>query len=325
MNQVIVNHRLRRLRHHPKIRQLMRETTLTPHDFIYPLFIHHGKNIKNEISSMPGQFQLSIDQLQEEITTITHADIPAVLLFGIPEKKDEIGSSAYDQNGIIQQAIQTIKDINPELLVITDLCCCEYTDHAHCGVLKNNDVDNDETLALLAKQAISHAKAGSDMIAPSGMMDGAVATIREALDSENFYQIPILSYAIKYSSALYGPFREAGNSAPTFGDRKTHQMDPANANEALREAEIDIAEGADMIMVKPALAYLDVITKTKQHFPEIPLAAYQVSGEYAMIKAAAKNGWLDETKVALETLTAIKRAGADMIISYFAKDIAAII
>lgn len=319
--------RLRRLRHNPKLRDLIRETTLTVNDMILPLFIHHGDNIKYPISSMPGHYQLSVDNLAPEIEEIMALGIPGVVLFGIPEHKDGVGSDSYCDSGVIQTAIGAIKDIAPDLLVISDLCFCEYTDHGHCGIVNEKtgraDVDNDATLELLARQAISHANAGADIIAPSGMIDGMVGAIRAALDSEGFEAIPILSYAVKYCSALYGPFRQAsGDSAPRFGDRKTYQMDPANGNEALREAELDLLEGADMLMVKPASLYLDVIHRVKQAHPSVPLGAYHVSGEFAMIKAGAEQGWIDEKRVVLETLTAIKRAGADFIINYFAKDVA---
>lgn len=315
--------RLRRLRQNEALRALVRETQLDIQDFVCPLFIKHGLHQKVEISSMPGQFQLGLPHLKKEIEEIISLGIPAVLLFGIPEYKDEKGSAALHHHGIIQQAIAKIKKLAPELLVISDICFCEYTSHGHCGSVNEKsgrlDVDNDETLALLIQQSISHAKAGCDIIAPSGMMDGMVAAIREGLDREGFHHIPILSYAAKYASFFYGPFREAAEGTPQFGDRRTYQMDPANANEALREIDQDVLEGADMLMVKPALSYLDIIYQTKQRYPEIPLCAYQVSGEYAMIKAAAQSGWLDEKKVALEMLLSIKRAGADFIITYFAK------
>ncbi len=315
-------HRPRRLRSKPNLRRLVQETQLSIDHLIMPLFVCHGKNQKKPIAAMPGQFQFSVDQLAAEIKEITARNIPAVLLFGLPQHKDASGSDAYSEHGIMQQAIACIKDLAPDLIVISDICCCEYTDHGHCGVIKNHDVDNDATLEILAKQAIAHAKAGSDMLAPSGMMDGMVASIRQALDKHAFSQLPILSYAVKYHSSLYGPFREAVDSAPQFGDRKTYQMNPANAQEALREAALDIEQGADLIMVKPAGFYLDVISNLKQHFPEVPLAAYQVSGEYSMIKAACAQGWINEENVMIESLLAIKRAGADIIISYFAKTLA---
>lgn len=270
---------------------------------------------------MPGVFQLSVDNLREEIETISKLNIPSVLLFGLPQKKDKIGSDAYLENGVIQQAVKTIKKINPELCVITDICLCEYTDHGHCGPVKNNYVDNDATLKLIARQAVSHAESGADIVAPSGMMDGMVGAIREALDLNNLEKVSILSYAVKYASGFYGPFRDAADCAPKFGDRASYQMDPANYREALKEVRLDIEEGADMVMVKPALPYLDIIRMVKDKF-DYPVAAYNVSGEYAMVKAAAKNGWIDERRVVNEILTSIKRAGADIIITYFAKDAA---
>ncbi len=318
--------RMRRLRSHPKIRDLIRETQLQVNDLILPLFIYHGEGNKRPIVSMPGHFQMSVDYLAEEIREIESLGIPGVLLFGIPKEKDSEGSGSFDPQGIIQNAIGTIKDISPNLLVISDLCFCEYTDHGHCGVISERagqmDVDNDYTLKLLARQAVSHAKAGVDVIAPSGMIDGMVQAIRQGLDGAGYEHLPILSYAIKYCSSLYGPFREAAEGAPKFGNRQSYQMDFANAKEALREASLDLQEGADMLMVKPAHTYLDVILRVKKLFPHIPLGAYHVSGEYAMIKAAAAQGWLDEKQVALEVLTGIKRAGADFIISYYAKEIA---
>jgi len=320
--------RPRRLRQHSALRGLVQETQLQAQDFIMPLFIKHGDNLKLPIASMPGQYQLSIDQLKAEIDDIMRLGIGSVLLFGIPEHKDPVGKDSYSNEGIIQRAIKEIKTIAPQLLVIADTCFCEYTDHGHCGVigeLANGQwaLDNDKTLALLAKQAVCQATAGADVIAPSGMIDGMVKTIRQALDDAGFQHIPILSYAVKYASSFYGPFREAAEGAPQFGDRKSYQMDPANSCEALREAALDIDEGADMLMVKPALSYLDIIFRIKQQYPTLPLAAYQVSGEYAMIKAAAQNGWLDEQRCALESLLSIKRAGADFIISYFSKSAAA--
>ncbi len=317
------NLRLRRMRQHPQLRRLMRETNVTPADLIAPLFIHHGKGVNNPISSMPGQHQYSIDQLGGEIKALRGVNIPAVILFGLPDHKDALGTAAYDDHGVIQQAIPQIKEMDPELLVIADLCFCEYTDHGHCGAINvqgdNFTLDNDKTLNLLGQQAVSLARAGADVIAPSGMIDGMVAAIRDSLDQAGFCDIPIMSYSIKYASSFYGPFREAADGAPMMGDRSSYQMDPANAEEAAREAQLDVIEGADMLMVKPAMNYLDIIYRTKQAHPEIPLAAYQVSGEYAMIKAAAQNGWLNEDKVVAESLLAIKRAGADMIITYFAK------
>lgn len=318
--------RLRRLRASAQLRALIAETVLTAKDFIFPLFVHHGENIQYPIPSMSGLFQLSIDKLPAIIEEIQTLGISGVILFGIPAEKDPLGKDSYADDGIVQQAIKAIKAQAPELLVISDLCFCEYTDHGHCGVVRKNEnnycVDNDATIELLGKQAISHAKAGADIVAPSGMMDGMVHAIRSALDEANFQDTPILSYSIKYSSALYGPFRDATLGAPKFGNRKSYQMSPANSHEALREAQLDLAEGADLLMVKPALAYLDVIFRIKQEFPEIPLGAYQVSGEYSMIKAAAQQGWLKEKETALETLLAIKRAGADFIISYYALEAA---
>jgi porphobilinogen synthase len=318
--------RLRRLRQHPLLRELVRETELSVRDLILPLFVRSGSRIKQPISSMPGHSQLTVDCLAEEVREVVDLGIPAVILFGIPAAKDDTGSLACRDDGIVQQAIRAIKQTSEDLLVVTDLCFCEYTDHGHCGVLHNGggrtDVDNDSTLTLLAKQAVSHAKAGADVIAPSGMMDGMVAAIRTGLDGAGCEQTPILSYAAKYASAFYGPFREAAESAPQFGDRRSYQMDPANAREALREVALDLAEGADFIMVKPALSYLDVICRVKQAHPGVPLCAYNVSGEYAMLKAAAANGWIDERRTTLEILTSIKRAGADMIITYSAKDVA---
>lgn len=321
------NVRMRRLRQHPKLRDLVRETNLTVNDLVLPLFIKVGRDIKSPIDTLPGHFQFSIDQLKSEIKTITDLNIPAVLLFGIPEAKDEHGAVALNANGIIQQAIQEIKSITPDLLVISDLCFCEYTKHGHCGVVTKNyrdelDVENDATLQMLNEQAISHAQAGADIIAPSGMMDGVVQAIRSGLDQAGFSQVAILSYAVKYASSFYGPFRSAAEYALQFGDRSTYQMDPANAERAFREAQLDVQEGADMLMVKPAHTYLDIIFRIKQKFPSVPLGAYHVSGEYAMLKAAAEKGWLDENKVMLESLLSIKRAGADFIITYFAKDAA---
>jgi len=314
--------RPRRLRKNPALRHLLQENSVSVSDLILPLFIKAGNQIRNPIASMPGHFQLSVDQLSAEIKTIQLLKISAVILFGIPEKKDALGSAACDDDGVIQQAVQLIKKIAPELLVITDLCFCEYTDHGHCGVLKNNDVDNDATLAILAKQAVSQAKAGADVIAPSGMMDGMVKAIRTALDENHFQDIPILSYSVKYASGFYGPFRDAAEGAPQFGDRKTYQMNPANSDEAIKEAMLDVAEGADMLMVKPAQPYLDIIYRIKKEYAYLPLGAYQVSGEFAMIKAAAEKKWIDHDMVMMESLLAIKRAGADFIITYFAKEVA---
>jgi len=313
--------RLRRLRYNPVVRDMIRETQLSKKDLIYPLFAVHGEKIKNEVKSMPGVYQMSVDVLVEECKEVASLGIPAVILFGIPEHKDEQGSEAYNPNGIIQQAVRAIKGNVKDLVVITDVCLCEYTSHGHCGMLNGEEILNDETISLLAKEAVSHAEAGADIIAPSDMMDGRIAAIRKALDYKGFSKIPIMSYAAKYASGFYGPFRDAAESTPAFGDRRSHQMDVANANEALREVEADIEEGADIVMVKPAGAYLDIIWRVKEKFA-FPTAAYQVSGEYAMIKAAAINGWIDEQRVMLEALTSIKRAGADMILTYFAKDAA---
>jgi porphobilinogen synthase len=307
----------RRLRVNAAIRDMVRETTLSPKDFIYPIFVVEGENIKNEISSLPGNYQFSIDRLNEVIKEVQEAGIAGVLLFGIPEHKDECGTEAYNDNGIVQQAVREIKRIDKNLLVITDVCMCEYTSHGHCGIIHDEYVDNDETLEYLARISVSHAKAGADIIAPSDMMDGRIEAIRNALDENGFEKISIMSYSAKYCSAFYGPFRDAANSAPQFGDRKTYQMDPANRREALRETQMDIEEGADFIMVKPALPYLDIIRDCRENF-DMPLVAYNVSGEYAMIKAAGKLGLIDEERVMMETLTSIKRAGADIIITYHA-------
>lgn len=315
----VVRHR--RLRYNPLVRDMVRETVLTKNDLIYPLFVVPGEKVKKEVKSMPGVFNLSIDELVKECKEVRDLGIPAVILFGIPEHKDEVGSDAYNENGIIQRAVRAVKAEVSDLLVITDVCLCEYTSHGHCGLLKGEEILNDETVSLLAKEAVSHAEAGADMIAPSDMMDGRVAAIRKALDYKGFTKIPIMSYAAKYSSGFYGPFRDAADSAPAFGDRKSHQMDIGNINEALREVTEDIEEGADIVMVKPAGAYLDVIRKVKDTFG-MPTAAYQVSGEYAMIKAAGANGWIDEERVMVESAFAIKRAGADMFLTYFAKDLA---
>lgn len=298
---------------------MFRETHLTRSDFIYPLFVAEGANFKREISSMPDVFQLSIDNVLRECETLLNLGIKAVLLFGIPDFKDEVGSSGYISDGIVQRATREIKRNFPEMLVITDVCLCEYTSHGHCGVIENEYVQNDATLELLAKQALTHAEAGADIIAPSDMMDGRIGAIRKILDENSFHETPIMAYAAKYSSAFYGPFREAAESAPQFGDRKSYQMDFGNSDEAMREIALDIQEGADIVMVKPALSYLDIIRRTKDNF-NLPVCAYNVSGEYSMIKAAAEKGWIDGEKVMLETLTAIKRAGADVIITYFAKE-----
>jgi len=337
----IVN-RPRRLRTTPALRAMIRETELNPRDFIYPLFVRHGSG-RSEIRSMPGVCQLSVEEAVREAEAAMKSGVNAVILFGIPKEKDPIGLENFAHDGIVQQAIRAIKKEIPEMVVVTDVCLCEYTDHGHCGVLNTRSpksvptsgdvgllhsnlpegyVLNDLTLEVLAKVAISHAECGADIVAPSGMMDGMVGAIRGALDEAGYENLPILSYAVKYASSFYGPFREAAEGAPKFGDRKSHQMDPANVREALREAALDVDEGADMLMVKPALAYLDVIRVVKDAYPEIPLAAYNVSGEYAMIKAAAANGWIDEAKVTLETLTAMKRAGADLILTYHAVDVA---
>ena len=317
-------HRPRRLRKNEIIRKMVRETTLSVDDLILPLFITFGKGKKIAIKSMPGHFQLSVDNLAKEVREISTLGIPAVILFGIPEHKDEVGSEAYNPKGIIQQAIKAIKSKMPELIVITDVCMCEYTSHGHCGIIKQGDVDNDATLELLAKEALSHAKAGADMVAPSDMMDGRVAAIRKILDENGFSNIPIMSYAAKYASAFYGPFRDAAESTPQFGDRRSYQMDPANSNEALREVRLDIEEGADIVMVKPALPYLDIIKRIKDEF-KYPVAAYNVSGEFAMIKAAEQLGWMDGQKAMMESLISIKRAGADLILTYFAKEAAKIL
>jgi porphobilinogen synthase len=323
--------RPRRLRTTPALRAMVRETELNARDFIYPLFVRHGQG-RSEIRSMPGVYQLSVEEAVRETEAAAKSGVSAVILFGIPAEKDPVGLENFADNGIVQQAIRAIKKEIPEMLVVTDVCLCEYTDHGHCGILNTGEhyhvgypegyVLNDETLDILAKVALSHAECGADIVAPSGMMDGMVAAIREGLDVSGYENLPILSYAVKYASSFYGPFREAAEGAPKFGDRKSHQMDPGNVREALREAAIDVDEGADMLMVKPALAYLDVIRVVKDAFPEPPMVAYNVSGEYSMIKAAAANGWVDEAKVTLETLTSIKRAGADVIITYHAVDAA---
>ncbi len=314
-------YRPRRLRRNENFRRMVRETRLSVDNLIMPLFVVPGSRVVKPVGSMPGVAQLSVDRLVEECREIRDLGIPAVILFGIPEAKDSVGSSAYSDNGIVQQALRALKNNVPGLLLITDVCLCEYTDHGHCGVVVDGDVDNDATLDLLAKEALSHARAGVDMVAPSDMMDGRVGVIRDTLDEEGFEQVPIMAYAAKFASAFYGPFREAAESAPQFGDRRSYQMDPPNADEALREVELDINEGADVVMVKPALPYLDLIWRVKEAFG-YPVAAYNVSGEYAMVKAAAQNGWLDEERVMMEMLTSIRRAGADMILTYFAKDAA---
>lgn len=319
--------RMRRLRYHPSLRRLIRQTRLSPENLILPLFVCPGRQVRNEIGSMPGNFQLSPDLLAEEARLAFSLGLGGIILFGIPAQKDATGSDALNPTGIISTAIQAIKQTAPDLLVITDLCFCEYTDHGHCGPLSQQtgrtDVDNDSTLELLAQQAIVHARAGADMIAPSGMMDGMVRAIRTGLDGAGYAHLPILSYAAKYASAFYGPFRDAAQSAPQFGDRRSYQMDPtADPGQAMREIELDLAEGADLIMVKPALAYLDIIRQARDRFPGVPLAAYNVSGEFSMIKAAARAGWLDERAAVLESLTAIQRAGAGTILTYWAKDVA---
>ena len=315
------DYRPRRLRKNENFRRLVRETIVSIGNLVYPLFVVGGKGVKKPIASMPGQFQMSVDNIVKEAREAQELKIPALLLFGIPDKKDEKASGAYAKDGIIQQALKSVKEAVPEMLVITDVCLCEYTSHGHCGIVEDGRVLNDATLELLAKTALSQAQAGADMVAPSSMMDGQVAAIREALDENALEDIPIMAYCAKYASSFYGPFREAAESAPRFGDRRAYQMDPANADEAIREISLDVAEGADIIMVKPALPYLDIIYRAKQEF-DLPLAAYNVSGEYSVIKAAAQAGWLDEEKTMFETLTAIKRAGADIIITYWAKDAA---
>jgi porphobilinogen synthase len=314
-------YRPRRLRRNENLRRMIRETVLTVDHLIDPLFVMPGKAVKNPIRSMPGVFQFSVDELLEEIKTVVELNIPAVLLFGLPTQKDEQGSEAYFHDGVVQTAVRSIKDRHPDLVVITDVCLCEYTSHGHCGILHQHEVDNDATLEVLAQVAVSHAQAGADMVAPSDMMDGRVGFIRDRLDEQGLQQVAIMAYSAKYCSGFYGPFREAAESAPRFGDRRSYQMDIANSIEALREVALDIEEGADIVMVKPALAYLDVIRMVKEEF-DLPVAAYNVSGEYAMIKAAAMQGWLDEQRIMMETLIAIKRAGADQILTYFAKDAA---
>lgn len=313
--------RFRRLRRSEGLRRLVRETALSPSDFVYPLFVVHGRDAREEILSMPGQYHLSIDRLAAEAEELRALGVPAVLLFGLPASKDDIGSEAYADDGIVQQAVRALKQADPELVVITDVCLCEYTAHGHCGVIVDGEVDNDSSLELLAWTAVSHARAGADIVAPSDMMDGRVAAIRSALDDAGSVNTAIMAYAAKYASAFYGPFREAVESTPQFGDRRGYQMDPPNAREALAEIAADVAEGADIVMVKPALAYLDVLSQARARF-DLPLAAYNVSGEYAMVQAAARNGWIDGQRVALEVLTSIKRAGADIIITYHAKEAA---
>lgn len=313
--------RARRIRGKEQFRKMVRENAVSVNDLIYPMFSAFGNNIKKEISSMPGIYQQSIEHIVAEAKEVFELGIPAVILFGIPESKDALGSDAWCDTGIIQETIRAIKAAVPELIVITDVCMCEYTDHGHCGVIKDGDVDNDATLELLAKEALSHARAGADMVAPSDMMDGRVAAIRDILDEHGFDKIPIMSYAVKYASGYYGPFREAADSTPQFGDRRSYQMDPANRREAFREAEQDVQEGADIIMVKPGLPYLDIVRDLRNEF-DLPLAVYNVSGEYSMVKAAAQNDWIDEKRVVMETMLGFKRAGADLIITYHAKDVA---
>jgi porphobilinogen synthase len=325
--------RPRRLRQTAALRSMLRETEVNPRDFVYPLFVRHGRDLRSEIRSMPGVYQWSVDRLSGEMRELQARGIPAVILFGIPQEKDPIGLENFAPDGIVQQAVRLIKDAAPEMVVMTDVCMCEYTDHGHCGILNLGQplpaphlpegyVLNDPTLEVLARVAVSHAEAGADVVAPSGMIDHMVAAIRAGLDQAGFENTPILSYAVKYASSFYGPFRDAAESPPKFGDRKSHQMDPANAREALREVALDVSEGADMLMVKPALPYLDILHRVREAYPAMPLAAYNVSGEYSMLKAAARNGWLDERSVVLEALTAIKRAGADLIITYHAKEAA---
>ena len=313
--------RPRRIRRTPALRRMVRETTLSPDNFLFPLFVGPGKGVKKEISSLPGQFQFSVDTLAREVEEVAKLGIPSVILFGLPEKKDEVGSEAWHPDGIVQRAIRTIKKATPELAIAVDTCFCEYTTHGHCGIVRDGEVDNDATLENLGRAALSYARSGADLIAPSGMMDGFVGFLRESLDEEGFESAAILSYAAKYASAFYGPFRTAVDSAPAFGDRQGYQMDPANIREAIREVALDVEEGADIIMVKPALAYLDVIGEVRREF-DVPIAAYNVSGEYAMVKAAAANGWIDHDRVMMETLLSIRRAGADVILTYHAKEAA---
>ena len=313
--------RLRRLRGQEPLRRMIQETRLSPAQFVYPMFVTHGSGVRDPIEPMPGCYHLSLDQLTEEVGEVAELGIPSVLLFGLPAEKDPLGAEGYDPEGIVQEAIQAIKRDVPDMLVMTDVCVCEYTDHGHCGVIENGRVDNDQTLELLARTAVSHAQAGADLIAPSAMMDGQVWAIRQALNNHGYTDLPIMGYAAKYASAFYGPFRVAADSTPQFGDRRSYQMDPANARMAMREIESDIAEGADIVMVKPALSYLDVIHRARTRFDH-PLAGYNVSGEYSMVKAAGRQGWIDEKPVTLELLTAIKRAGADIILSYHSKEVA---
>ena len=314
-------YRPRRLRRNETLRRMVRETKLSVDDLICPLFVAAGKNIRREVPSMPGVFNLSVENLVKEAREVRDLGIPAVLLFGIPARKDPLGKDAYSDKGIVQTAVRALKDAVPELMVVTDVCFCEYTDHGHCGILKDGDVDNDATLEILARSAVSHAKAGADIVAPSDMMDGRVGAIRKGLDAEGFLNVPIMSYAAKYAGAFYGPFRDAADSAPSFGDRRSYQMDPANVREAIREVSLDVMEGADIVMVKPALAFLDVILRVRQAF-DLPVAAYNVSGEYSMVKAGAKLGWIDGDRAMMEILVSIKRAGADLVITYAAKEAA---
>ena len=318
------DYRPRRLRKNENFRRMVRETSLSVDDMVYPLFVVEGKGVKKPISSMPGNFQMSVDHLVREVEKTKELGIPAVLLFGIPEKKDEVASGAFAQDGIVQRAVRRIKDMAPDILVITDVCLCEYTNHGHCGMMEKGDVDNDPTIEVLAETALSHAKAGADMVAPSAMMDGQIGAIREVLDESGYETVPIMAYAAKYASCFYGPFREAAESAPQYGDRKSYQMDPANSDEAIREMTLDVEEGADILMVKPALPYLDIIRRAKEEF-DLPIAAYNVSGEFSMIKAAANLGWLDGERAMMESLVSIKRAGADIMITYFAQEAAKII
>ena len=313
--------RLRRTRMTPTLRSMVRETELSKNDFIYPLFVCPGKKVKKEVSSMPGVFQMSVDEIVRECAKVKSLGVPAIILFGIPEHNDDVGSEAYSEQGVVQQAIRALKKEIPELFVVTDVCLCEYTSHGHCGIVRENEIVNDESITLLAREALTHARAGADMVAPSDMFDGRVKAIRQVLDENGFHALPIMAYAAKYASGFYGPFREAAESTPKFGDRRSHQMDPANSNEALREVRADIEEGADIVMVKPAMPYLDIIRRVKDTF-QMPTAAYNVSGEYAMVKAAGKFGWIDEERVMMEMLIGIKRAGADLILTYFAKEAA---
>jgi len=315
---------MRRLRRTQRLRNLVKETRLSPESMIYPIFVCPGDNVRTEVSSMPGQYNLSIDNAVKVAREAEQAGVGGIILFGIPSQKDDVGSEGYDENGIVQNALRGIRENVRDLLLITDVCMCEYTAHGHCGVIKHNDVHNDSTLKLLAESAVSHVRAGADMVAPSDMMDGRVAAIRQALDSEGYTNTPIMAYSAKYASGFYGPFREAAGATPKFGDRRSYQMDPPNAREALREIALDIEEGADIVMVKPALSYLDIIARAREQF-DVPLAAYQVSGEYAMIEAAAHNGWIDRERIIMETTTAIKRAGAEIILTYYALELAKIL